>query len=76
MEQDPKPYVVYWMSKFNGDNPGYNTPMLKAGMLTLETKEAAETLHKKLTKLAKEGGTYRGRIVIHVSVIGCLIPQD
>lgn len=75
MEQDPKPYVVYWMSRTAVSNPGYSTRTFDAGMLTLDTKEAADKLHTKLTKLAKEGGTYRGRIVIHVSDIGCLIPQ-
>jgi len=65
----PEEHVVYWASKFTGNNAhkSYTTPMYKANMMTFEDSRDATAFVEKLTKLANEGGTYRGRLVCHVS---------
>jgi hypothetical protein len=65
----PKNYIVYWASKFNGSNPGYSTPVHQPNMMSFDDESAAIKLQKKLTDLVAERGTYRGRIVLHVSPV-------
>ena len=70
----PKNYIVYWASKFNGSNPGYSTPVHKPNMMSFDSEEVASALHKKLEALAATGGTYRSRVVLHVSPVQEVLP--
>lgn len=71
MEHNPKPYIVFWISQYNGsDNSrGSDTPKFKPNMTTFATYQQAEAIQKKLAGLAEVKGTYRSRVVVHVSSV-------
>lgn len=66
MRNQPKKFIVYWTSKFNGNTHGIYTEQFKANMKAFDTFEAAKACHDKLVALQKVGGTYGQRIVYHV----------
>lgn len=66
MRNEPKEFIVYWTSKFNGDRRGTYTEKYKANMKAFDTPEKAKACHAKLVELQKVGGIFGQRIVHHV----------
>lgn len=66
MRNEPKEFIVYWTSRFNGPKHGFYTERYKANMKTFDTVEKAQACHDKLVALQKVDGVYGQRIVHHV----------
>lgn len=83
MNTDTLDIGVYWTSKYSGTAmaKGYNTPMFTANVkfFSFADIEKARTLQLKLLKLRYAdggGGTYRGRVVVHVSPWDAQMPAS
>ena len=55
MELNPKPYIVFWISQYDGNEKsrGFTTPKFKPNMATFATYQQAEAIQKKLAGLAE-----------------------
>lgn len=51
MRNEPKEFIVYWTSKFNGDRRGMYTEKYKANMKAFDTPKKAKACHAKLVEL-------------------------
>ena len=60
-------FIVYWLSAFNGKNPGSYTPVIQPNFAVFDDSEKAAKHVSKLTLIKDAKGTYRGRVVTHVS---------
>ena len=62
-------YLVYWVSGFNGKTPGLYTEASKPNVMFFGKEDQSKALkfRAKLSKLCETNGTYRGRLVTHVS---------
>lgn len=66
MRKTPKQFIIYWTSKFSGENPGSTTEKFKANMKSYDDFNKAKEMHTKLVELQKIGGCFGSRIVHHV----------
>jgi len=62
-----KEHVVFWVSAYNGRDPGFGTPMFKPNMMTFDDSRDATKFVEKLATICNAGGLYRGRTVVRVS---------
>lgn len=62
-------FYVYWMSDFVGKTSGAYTDTTKSNVMMFDSDVKALQFRAKLDKLYEEKGTYRGRLVTHVSEV-------